>query len=93
MRRLVLSFILVVATLFLLVPTQSVKALPDQEIYYTVIYSCHVGPPPDWYGTVVGEWTRMCNGSLIGWGMKPFGESCVDTIVELGESCGNENQP
>jgi hypothetical protein len=69
-------------------------ALPDNEVHYTVYYSCHVGPGGcgpggDWYGCLVGEWTLDCSGHWFGWGMRPY-TNCAEIVdAETGESCGD----
>src|SRR5262245_41557162 len=67
-------------------------ALPDNSVYYTVYYSCHVGPGGcgpggDWYGCLVGEWTLACNGQWYGSGMRPY-TNCAEIVdEEIGEPC------
>src|SRR5262245_29125779 len=66
------------------------------EVYYTVYYSCHVGPGGcgpggDWYGCLVGEWTRTCNGQWVGWGMQPY-TSCAEFVDMQSASCGPDQQ-
>lgn len=56
-------------------------------VYYEVLWGdCVVGPaiPVD---TVVGEWTRDCEGNLTGWGIGPFVQGCNWVIVTHGELC------
>jgi hypothetical protein len=91
MRKLISSIVLVGTTILMLLPVQPlqpvqrVQALPENEVYYTVRVSCIVSP---WYpiGTIVGEWTRQCNGSLSGWGSQPF-SGCTTTEITAGPSC------
>ena len=88
MRRLVLSFILVVATLFLFVPTQQAKPVL-REKFYTVYFKepCPFGwpgRPSD--GDIIGEWTLDCDGNWSGWGWTP-GEECTRSEIQLGQQC------
>lgn len=72
-------------------------AYADSVVYYTVYYSCHVGPGGcnangDWYGCLVGEWTLNCTGQWTGWGMEPY-TSCAEFVDErFGRSCGPDVQ-
>lgn len=85
MRRLVLSFILVIATLFLFMPTQQANAL-RREQFYTVRVSPYTGVSPDLSNMVVGEWFVDCSNYWDGWGSMP---GSPDTYYELthGELC------
>ena len=51
-------------------PVQRVQAVPENEVYYTIRYTCIVGPMGQ--GHVVGEWQLNCDGSLTGWGTRPY---------------------
>jgi hypothetical protein len=87
MQRLVLSFILIVATLFLFAPTQQAKPVLREKFYKVILVPCGFGwygKPPD--GTVMGEWYVDCDGNWDGWGWHP-GDSCTDTEITLGAQC------
>ena len=67
-------------------------ALPEYPVWYTVYYSCHVGPggcgpDGDWYGCLVGEWTHACNGQWYGWGNRPYTSCAMFVDEEIGEPC------
>lgn len=94
MRARILLFAASMAFVFALALAPRASALPDYPIYYTVYYSCHVGPGGcnpngDWYGCLVGEWARACTGKMHGWGMQPYTNCAlfVDEYEDLGEPC------
>ena len=90
MRKLIRSLLLLGAMILMLIPVQPVQLLQPvnrvqamgfYEEYYTVRYGCICGPMC--YGTIVGQWTRDCNGNLTGWGWEP-GHSCTYTEISYG---------
>ena len=92
MRKLISSIVLVGTTILMLLPVQPlqpvqrVQALPENEVYYTVRYTCICGPCPT--GGIEGEWQQNCDGSLTGWGTEPYGyTSCHTTEVTVGPLC------
>ncbi len=77
---------LIVVLVVILTPTPQVYALPDYEVYYTIIYTCICGPCPT--GLPVGEWTLACDGNMYGWGTRPYQyQNCHETYMTYGESC------
>jgi len=89
LRKLSIAFVLIIATLFLFMPTQGVNAL-GREKFYTVrwISGCiiwHQIPPPG--NTVVGEWSVDCFGNWDGWGERPGENSCTYNEITYGEYC------
>lgn len=99
MRKLISSIVLVGTMILMLLPVQPlqpvqrVQAFPEYETYYTIRYTCVVSPwPPQ--GTIMGEWQRDCNGSLTGWGTRPYEySSCYDTEVTSGPECPGPWEP
>jgi hypothetical protein len=69
-------------------PTQEVKAVSaafGYEKYYTVWYTCIIGPQ---YPGPVGEWYVDCSGNWSGYGWKPFEHpECSDFDLTYGEQC------
>jgi hypothetical protein len=84
LRKLVTATILFIATLFLFMPTQQVKAVAAVRIYKVYAASCPIGPPMT--GILLGEWTRECDGAWIGWGDRP-GHECTYYTLEYGDLC------
>ena len=87
LRGLLLS-IIVLLCLFtpMVVPTEKAKAVTavrHYKVYHTT--PCIVGPPiPE--GELVGEWTRECDGTWIGWGSMPGG-ACSYYSLTYGDLC------
>jgi hypothetical protein len=83
MKRRLISLLLV--CFCALIVTSSGRAT-DQKITYE-IYSngsqaCWNGGPPWPDGVLLGEWTRRCDGSYVGWGYQPYQEpACTYTVV------------
>jgi hypothetical protein len=85
MQRKVLSLVAAIALIVALIPTQQAFAVNAVK-YYTVRYVCICSP--SCYGTIVGEWTRECDGSLYGWGVQPYDpDSCYHTDLTYGDNC------
>jgi hypothetical protein len=84
MRKLRVPLVLIVVAVLMLMPVQPARptqAMGFYEEYHTVWYNCICSP--GCYGTVVGEWTRDCNGNMTGWGWEP-GHECTATDVTYG---------
>lgn len=79
------AVLLVLACALLLAAVKEAAAYPSQEIYYTVRYSCIVGPG-NWIGHIEGEWVTHCDGTTTGWGWEP-GHNCTTTDITWGETC------
>lgn len=77
--------LLVLASALLLFAVKGAAAFPSQEIFYTVRYSCIVGPG-NWIGHVEGEWVTHCDGTTTGWGWEP-GHNCTTTDITWGNTC------
>ena len=87
MRRLVLSFMLFVATLFLFMPVAKGKPFPAvryYQVYHDDNCGCIVSPPV--CTGLYGEWTRYCDDTYEGWGSMP-GDPCTRYEVTIGEWC------
>jgi len=91
MRKLISSIILVGTTILMLMPVQPlqpvqrVQAAQRFEVFYTVRYSCIVGPStPDI--DLEGQWVRDCSGNWSGWGWEP-GHNCSTTTWTNGAPC------
>lgn len=90
MRKLSISIILLIATLFLFVPTRGVKAILLRGTY-VVHYNCVIGgptPPED----PIGEWEVDCHNNMTGWGWEP-GHNCTYTEFIPGDPCHGWPQP
>jgi hypothetical protein len=99
MRKLISSIVLVGITILMLIPVQplqpvqQVQALPENEVHYTVRYTCIVSPwPPP--GTIMGEWQMHCDGSMTGWGTMPYEHtSCYTTEFTFAFACPGPWKP
>jgi hypothetical protein len=87
MRRLALSFLFVIATLFIFMPTPKVKAVWSVKTY-RVYWNCSCVISPPVCGQV-GEWTYYCDGSSEGWGNRP-NDPCTYYQMTVGEWCMQE---
>jgi hypothetical protein len=87
MKKKSLAVIAAVAFVMMFMPADhsNAKANPLRVTYYTVKYACIVSP--DMRGTVQGEWTLWCDGSMTGWGWEP-GHNCTYTETTYGVLCG-----
>ncbi|HEU4833876.1 MAG TPA: hypothetical protein VFS90_05660 [Pyrinomonadaceae bacterium] len=86
LRGLLLS-IIVLLFLFtpMFVPTEKAKAVTAVRHYKVYYTTCIVGPPiPE--GELIGEWTRECDGTWIGWGTMP-GSACSYYSLTYGDLC------
>lgn len=81
LRKLIALTVLSLATLFVAMPPQQVKAI-NAVRYYTVYNDCF-SPA----GIVVGEWTRDCNGEWYGWGDMPGADACTRHVMTIGDAC------
>lgn len=82
LRKLAALAILILATLFVAMPPQQVRAV-NAVRHYTVYSGCF-GPVA---GVISGEWTRDCDGEWYGWGDMPGEYSCNWHDMTIGESC------
>lgn len=76
MRKLRVLLLSIIVLLFLFAPmfvlTEEANARPPMVQYYKVYHdgTCIVGPVIP-HGTLMGEWTRNCDGTWTGWGSRP----------------------
>ena len=96
MRKLISLIVLVGITILMLIPVQPlqpvqrVQAVPEYEVFYTVYYSCIVGPSIP--NSIEGEWFSDCEGNWTGWGWEP-GHNCSTTYVHYGATCSGPSGP
>ena len=82
MRNRGMISVVIIAFLISLYPTGHARACcADHQTYYDVREGCVITN----MGQRIGEWWHLCNGTWVGWGVRP-GESCTDTI-ESEEEC------
>ena len=85
MRRRLTAILAALALAIALIPAPQAHA-SFYVTYYTVTYVCICGPVC--YGTIVGQWTRGCDGVLSGWGVPPYdGDPCHSTSETYGNEC------
>jgi len=83
MKRRIISIASAISLLVLLIPANTVQALPDYVTNYDVYYNCVCGPC---WSELEGQWVLDCDGSFTGWGWEP-GHGCSDTTVTYGAPC------
>ena len=66
--------------------TQFIGRVIEYKVYWG---TCVISPMPP-ANSLEGEWTRDCDGTLTGWGIPPYFQSCHTTVMILGPECPQE---
>jgi hypothetical protein len=82
MRRKATAVAIALALVLSVIPSPVAVATPTHIVTYTQREGCVIGP----CCFIVGEWTRLCNGTWVGWGARP-GDPCTYTEERVEEEC------